>query len=85
MVIAWRSQNHKTVTPSVIEAEYLSFLGSCFKILFICAILLFLVFVFEFPITVHIDNFGAIIMREHIGNTTYKSHICMSPFQPVLC
>ena len=58
-------RSHKSVTFSVIEAEYSAITEVCCKIL-VCAVLLFMGVVVEYPITVHIDNVGYIFLS---GNT----------------
>ena len=64
VVIAWRSWIQKAVTLSVIEAEYSAITEVCYEILFMCAILLFMGVVDEYPIMVLIDNVGAVLISE---------------------
>ena len=64
-VIAWRLQNQKTVTLSVIEAKYSTIMEVYCKILFFHAILLFMRVVVEYPITIYVDNIGAIFLSEN--------------------
>ena len=54
-VITCHSQIHKTVTLSVIEAEYSSIMKVYFKILFFHVILLFIGVVVEYPISVTLE------------------------------
>ena len=61
-VIAWRFQSQKTVTLSITEAEYSTITEVCCEILFIRDILLFMRFVVEYTIIVHVDNIGEIFL-----------------------
>ena len=61
-VIYWRLQGQKTVTLSVIEAKYSAIAEVCFEILFVRAILFFMGVVVEYPITIYVDNVGAIFI-----------------------
>ena len=47
---------------SVTDAEYSDTMDLCYKLLFVCVILLFMSVVVEFPNTMHIDNVGAILL-----------------------
>ena len=64
-VIAWNLRSHKIVTLSVTEAEYSEIKEVCCKILFFCAILLFMGVVIKYLISVHIDNIEAILLSEN--------------------
>ena len=63
--IAWCLQSHKTVTISVIEDAYSSITEVCCEILILCVVLLFMGIFVEYPITVHIDDVGAILILEN--------------------
>ena len=63
-VITWISGIQKTVTLSFTESEYSEITEVCCKILVFCEILLFMGVVGEYPITVHVDNVGAIFLPE---------------------
>ena len=74
-VIAWRFQSQKTVTLSITEAEYSAIVKVCCKILFICAILLFMRVFVEYPIIVHVDNVEAIFLSENTSASQRTKHI----------
>ena len=60
--VAWCSRIQKTIIILVTEAEYSEIVEVCYKILYICVTLLFMGVVFEYPITMHVDNFGSIFL-----------------------
>ena len=63
------------VTQYVTESEYSEIPEVCCKILFVHAILLFMGVVVEYPITLHVDKIGAIVLS---GNTLvyqWRKHI----------
>ena len=75
VVTAWRLKNKKTVTLSVTEVEYSEITGVCYKIIFFHVILLFMGVVVEYPITVNIDNIGAILLSENVSVSQHTNHI----------
>ena len=78
--ITWRYRSQKTVTLYVTEAEYSAIAEVCCKILFVCAILLFMGVVVECPMNVHVDNFGNIfLIGEQISTPGAEAHRCASP------
>ena len=74
-VINWRSRSQKTVTLSGIDSEYSEITEVCCEILFIRAILLFMGFVVELSINVHVDNVGAIFLSENKLVSQRTNHI----------
>ena len=67
VVIEYLLKSQETVTLSVKEDKYTAVTEICCEILFIRVVLLFIGVVIEYPITMHVDNIGYIIIRYHIG------------------
>ena len=75
VVIAWCSRSQKTVTLSVTESEYSATTEVCCKIIFVHAVLLFVVVIVEYSITVHIDNIGNIFLSDNTSVSQWTKHI----------
>ena len=74
-VIDWNFRSQETVTLSVIESEYLEITEVCCKILFVSAVLLFIGVVVEYPITVHVEQFGYIFLLDNTSVPQWTKHI----------
>ena len=75
LVITWHSQSQNISTLFVIEAEYSEIMEVCCKILSIRNILLFMGVVVEYPITVHVDDVGAIFLSDNTSVSQWTKHI----------
>ena len=78
IVIVWRLVSHKTVTLHFIEVKYSAIMEVCYKILFVCEILLFMGVVFECTINVRVDNIGDILLSDNTPESQQKNHIEVS-------
>ena len=56
VVIPWCLRTQKIVTLLVTEGKYSEIMGVCYKIISICEVLLFMGFVVEYHIILHVDN-----------------------------
>ena len=65
----------ETVTIFVTESDYSAITEVCFKILFVRVILLFMGVVFEYPITMYVDNVGAILLLDNTSLSQQMKHI----------
>ena len=63
-VIAWRSKGQKSVSLSSTEAEYVAISEVAMEILYVAGILKFLGVPLEYPITVNVDNIGAVYLSK---------------------
>ena len=73
--ITWCLLIQKTVKLSITEAEYSAGTRVCFEILFMCAILLSVIFFVEYLINFHVDNIGRILLSDNISAFQCKNHI----------
>ena len=74
-MISWSLQSHKIITLSIIESVYSEITEICCKILFVHEILLFMGVVVEYPITMYIDNVGAIFLLKDTSVSQITTHI----------
>ena len=73
--IAWRSKGQKSVTLSSTEAEYVAISEVATEILYIAGILKFLNIPLEYPITVNVDNIGAIYLTKNATTGSRTKHV----------
>ena len=73
--IAWRSKGQKSVTLSSTEAEYVAISEVTTEILYIAGILKFLNIPLEYPITVNVDNIGAIYLTKNATTGSRTKHV----------
>jgi len=73
--IAWRSKGQKSVTLSSTEAEYVAISEVATEILYIAGILKFLGIPLEYPITVNVDNIGAIYLTKNATTGSRTKHV----------
>ena len=73
--IAWRSKGQKSVTLSSTEAEYVAISEVAQEILFIAGTLKFIGVQVSYPITVHVDNIGAIYLSQTATTGNRTKHI----------
>ena len=74
-VIAWRSKGQKSVSLSSTEAEYMAISEVAMEILYVAGILKFLGVPLEYPITVNVDNIGAVYLAKNATTGSRTKHI----------
>ena len=73
--ISWRSKGQKSVSLSSTEAEYRAQLDAVTEVMFVKMLLEFLEIELKLPITVNIDNLGAIYLSKSTGTSNRTKHI----------
>jgi hypothetical protein len=73
-LIAWKSRSQKNVTLSSTEAEYVAISEACTAIMYVVHLLKSINCKIEFPITLHVDNMGAIFLANN-ASTSRTRHI----------
>jgi hypothetical protein len=73
--ICWRSKGQKGVSLSIIEAEYVAMSEAVKEIRFVYYLLESLGISVKLPITVRIDNIGAIFMAQNASSGVCTRHI----------
>ena len=73
--IAWRSKGQKSVSLSSTEAEYRVQSDAVTEVLYVKMMLEFLGMKMRLPITVHVDNLGAIYLSNSAGTSNRTKHI----------
>jgi len=73
--IAWRSKGQKSVTLSSTEAEYIAISEVATEILYVASILRFLGIPVEYPISVNVDNIGAIYLTKNATTGSRTKHV----------
>ena len=73
--ISWRSKGQRSVTLSSTEAEYMSISEVATEILYVAGILKFLGISVEYPITVNVDNIGAVYLSKNATTGSRTKHI----------
>jgi len=74
-VACWKSKGQRSVTLSSSEAEYVALSEAAKEIKFIWMILKSMGFDVKSPITVRVDNIGAIFMSENVTTSDRTKHI----------
>jgi hypothetical protein len=73
--IVWRTKQQRSVTLSSSEAEYYALSEAVKEVRFIYQLLKEMGFEVELPITVRVDNIGAIFMAENMQVSQRTKHI----------
>ena len=73
--ILWKSKQQSSVTLSSAEAEYVALSEATKEIKFVAQVLESIGLTVHYPITVFVDNIGAIFMSENITATNRTRHI----------
>lgn len=73
--ISWKSKSQQGVTLSSSEAEFVALSEAAKEIKFIVQVLLSMGIPVHFPITVRVDNMGAIFMSENVNTSQRTKHI----------
>ena len=74
-VIAWRSKGQRSVSLSSTEAEYMAISEVATEILYVAGILQFLGIPLKYPITVNVDNIGAVYLAKNATTGNRTKHI----------
>jgi hypothetical protein len=74
-LISWRSKGQRNVTLSSTEAEYVALADLCCEILFVRMILENIGKTIHYPITIKIDNVGAMFLAENLTTSQRTKHI----------
>jgi hypothetical protein len=75
--ILWKSKSQKSITLSSSEAEYFAMSEAAKDVRFIAMVLELLGIKVQIPVTVMVDNIGAIFMAENVSDTSQTKHIDM--------
>ena len=73
--ISWRSKGQKSVTLSSSEAEYVALSEAAKEIKFVYQLLVSMGIKVKLPITVRVDNIGAIFMSENVAVSQRTKHV----------
>jgi len=73
--VTWSSRGQKTVALSSAEAEYIAASEAVREVLFVVQMLEFMKVPVEMPVTVHVDNMGAIFMLENKSSNKRTRHV----------
>ena len=73
--VSWSSRGQKTVALSSAEAEYVAASEAVKEVLFVIQVLEFLQIKVKTPVTVHVDNMGAIFMLENRTSNKRTRHV----------
>jgi hypothetical protein len=73
--IVWKSKQQQSVTLSSSEAEYVALLEAAKEIKFVAAVLESIGIKVKYPVTVHVDNIGAIFMSENVSAMKQMRHV----------
>ena len=73
--ISWKSKGQKSVSLSSTEAEYVAVSEVCMEIIYIKQVLEFLGVKVKKPISVHVDNVGAIYLATNSTTSSRTRHI----------
>lgn len=73
--IAWRSRGQKSVSLSSTESEYIATSEVAMEILYIARMMEFLDVSIDYPITVHVDNIGAIYLATSAKTGNRTKHV----------
>jgi hypothetical protein len=74
-LISWKSKSQRSVTLSSTEAEYVAISDVCAEILFVKQILEYMAIRIKLPITVYVDNVGAIFLSNNATTNQRTKHI----------
>ena len=73
--VTWSSRGQKTVALSSAEAEYIAASEAVREVLFVVQMLDFMKIRVEMPVTVRVDNMGAIFMLENKSSNKRTRHV----------
>ena len=73
--VSWRSKAQRSVTLSSSEAEYVALSEAAKEVKFIYMVLHAMGFEVKLPITVRVDNIGAIFMAENVTTSNRTKHV----------
>ena len=73
--LMWKSKSQKSVTLSSSEAEYVALSEAAKEIKFIYQLLQSIGVVIKLPITVKVDNIGALFMSKNTSTSGWTKHV----------
>ena len=73
--LTWKSKSQRSVTLSSLEAEYVALSEAAKEIKFVYQLLQSIGIDIELPITVKVDNIGAIFMSENTSTSGRMKHV----------
>jgi hypothetical protein len=73
--ISWRSKAQKSVTLSSSEAELFAMSEAVKEVMFMLHLLESMMIQVKLPITVRVDNVGAIFTAKNVSTTSHTKHI----------
>ena len=73
--ISWRSKANKTVTLSSTEAEWIALSEAVKEVMFVVQLLDSMRIKYHLPVTVRVDNIGAIFMSKNINTSSRTKHV----------
>ena len=73
--LTWKSKSQRSVTLSSSEAEYVALLEAAKEIKFVYQLLQSIGIDIKLPITVKVDNIGAIFMSENTSTSRRTKHV----------
>ena len=75
VAIAWRSKSQKVVSLSSSEAEFYACAEAVKEVPFVAQVLLFMRVEVSLPVTIWVDNVGAIFMSENVTSSSRTRHM----------
>ena len=73
--VSWRSKANKTVTLSSTEAEWIALSEAVKEVMFVVQLLDSMGIKYQLPVTVRVDNIGAIFMSKNINTSSRTKHV----------
>ena len=73
--VSWRSKANKTVTLSSTEAEWIALSEAVKEVMFVVQLLDSMRIKYHLPVTVRVDNIGAIFMSKNINTSSRTKHV----------
>ena len=73
--VAWRSKAQQSVTLSSSEAEWVSLSEAVKEIMFVLQLLESMKIKVKYPVTVLVDNVGAIFMSSNVTTSSQTKHV----------
>ena len=75
ILVSWQSKLQKSVSLSSSEVEYIALSEAFKEVMFVAQLLESMQIVVKYPVTVRVDNVGAIFMARNIATTSCTKHV----------